>query len=105
MPSPFPIQMETAFDIGPRSSRPSRSSHRHPSPAIATDGGRIAILVLRPMGELTGTGSQEDFDLVVPQCHHKVGRLIAVQIVASDGNGSPMHGIPRPFFKFPVFPA
>src|SRR6185503_703244 len=54
------------------------------------------------MGEFAGAGSQKNFYFVVAQRHHEIERLIAIQIVDGDRNGSSMHGIARPFLKFSV---
>jgi hypothetical protein len=57
------------------------------------------------MGEFTGAGSQENFDFVVSQGDHEVRRVIAIEIVTGNGNGSPMYRIAGTFFKFSVGPA
>ena len=54
------------------------------------------------MGEFTGTGPQEDFDLVVAQCNNEIQRLVAVQIVDRNCDGSSMNGIARPLLKLSI---
>src|SRR5690242_21562336 len=54
------------------------------------------------MSKLSVALSEKHFDLVVAQGHNQIGNVIAVQIVAGNGNWRTMHRVLRPFFEFAI---